>query len=62
MRVAGVVVLGRPRFYARFGFSSALARHLRAPYAGDAFMALELAPRALRAGGTVRYPRAFGAV
>jgi putative acetyltransferase len=59
MRLAGVVVLGHPKFYARFGFSSALARRLRAPYSGDAFMAAELAPGALRDGGDVRYARAF---
>lgn len=56
---AGVVVLGDPAFYARFGFSSALARHLRAPFSGDAFMALELGSGQLRAG-EVRYARAFG--
>ena len=59
--LAGVVVLGDPGFYGRFGFSSALARHLRAPYSGESFMALELAPGALRSG-EVRYPRAFASL
>ncbi|HEV7367657.1 N-acetyltransferase [Arenibaculum sp.] len=56
-----VVVLGHPRYYPRFGFSPALARKLAAPFAGDAFMALELAEGALAgAAGSVRYPDAFG--
>lgn len=58
--IAGVVVLGDPAYYARFGFSSALARHLRAPFSGEAFMALELMPGALRGDGEVRYAKAFG--
>ncbi len=55
-----VVVLGHPNYYRRFGFSSFLAKLLEAPYAGEAFMALELTPRAL--GGmrwNVTYARAF---
>ena len=55
-----VVVLGHPNYYPRFGFSSLLAKLLAAPYAGEAFMALELTPGAL---GSVRwnvtYPPAF---
>jgi len=55
-----VLVLGHAAFYARFGFSAHLARSLRAPYSGNAFMAVELAPGALGDGtGTVRYPEAF---
>jgi putative acetyltransferase len=57
---AAVIVLGHPSYYPRFGFSAALARGFRAPYAGEAFMALELTPGALAAGaGDVRYPKAF---
>jgi putative acetyltransferase len=60
---AAVVVLGHPGYYPRFGFSAELARQLRAPYSGEAFMALELIPGALGAGtGTVRYPAAFNLV
>lgn len=59
--VAGAVVLGDPRFYARFGFSAALAQKLRSPYSGDAFMALEFAPGAL-CEGEARYPRAFASL
>ena len=58
-----VVVVGHPRYYPRFGFSSARARGLEAPFPDAAFMVLELIPRAL-AGvlGTVEYPPAFSAV
>lgn len=56
-----VVVLGHPGYYPRFGFSAARARHLRAPFSGPAFMALELAPGVLDGvRATVRYPDAFG--
>jgi putative acetyltransferase len=59
---AAVVVLGHPGYYPRFGFAADLARSLRAPYAGEAFMALELVPGSLAGGGTVRYPDAFSLV
>ena len=56
-----VIVLGHKGYYPRFGFSATLARPLEAPFSGDAFMALELAPDALRGEkGGVTYPRAFG--
>ncbi|HTB37065.1 MAG TPA: N-acetyltransferase [Reyranella sp.] len=56
-----VIVLGHKEYYPRFGFSAALARPLEAPFSGDAFMALELAPGTLRgAKGRVAYPPAFG--
>jgi putative acetyltransferase len=56
------VVLGHPKYYARFGFSALLAKLLDAPYRGDAFMALELKPGVL-AGlkWKVTYARAFAA-
>ena len=54
-----VVVLGHPTYYPRFGFSARLAQPLQAPFSGPAFMALELVPGALSAGGVVRYPDAF---
>jgi putative acetyltransferase len=57
---AAVIVLGHPAYYARFGFSAALARKLRSPYAGAAFMALELESGALDGeAGSVRHPAAF---
>jgi putative acetyltransferase len=57
-----VIVLGHPTYYPRFGFSAALAaRTLRAPFSGEAFMALELKPGILDGVcGTVHYPRAWG--
>ncbi len=63
-RAAGhgiVVVLGHPEYNPRFGFSPALAEPLESPYAGPAFMALELDPGAL-AGvrGRVEYAEPFG--
>ena len=56
-----VVVVGHPEYYPRFGFSAELAKRLKAPFSGEAFMALELAPGALAEGvtGTVRYAKAF---
>ena len=42
-----VIVLGHPHFYPRFGFSAACAANLEAPFRGEAFMALALAPRAV---------------
>jgi putative acetyltransferase len=54
------VVLGHPKYYARFGFSPLLAKLLTAPYAGPAFMALELKPGVLDGlKWNVVYPRAF---
>mgnify|MGYP001180349848 CR=1 FL=1 len=60
-RVEAVVVLGHVDYYPRFGFSPSKARKLRAPFSGNAFMALEISPGALDVKvGTVRYPPAFG--
>lgn len=56
-----VIVLGHPEYYPRFGFSAELARPLKSPFSGNAFMALEMEPGALRGGnGRVVYPPAFG--
>jgi putative acetyltransferase len=57
-----VVVVGHPEYYPRFGFSTELAQRLRAPFSGEAFMALELVPGTLADGvaGTVKYAEAFG--
>jgi putative acetyltransferase len=55
-----IVVVGHPDYYPRFGFSAAAAESLEAPFSGPAFMALELKPGALKAGGRVRYAKAFG--
>ena len=37
-----ILVLGWPSYYPRFGFDAELARKVKAPYAGNAFMALAL--------------------
>jgi len=59
--VEAAIVLGHPAYYPRFGFSAALAAKLASPFAGEAFMALELVEGALRGeAGQVRYPAAFG--
>jgi putative acetyltransferase len=57
-----VVVLGDPRYYARFGFTPARTWGLRDAYGGgDAFQALELRPGAIpAAGGLVRYAPELG--
>jgi putative acetyltransferase len=55
-----VIVLGDPRYYTRFGFSSELAAGIRSKYSGTSFMAIELTPQVLRrTKGTAAYPSAF---
>ncbi len=57
-----VIVVGHPEFYPRFGFSSARAKGLEAPFQvpDEAFMALELTAGSLDGiSGMVRYPPAF---
>lgn len=59
----GVIVVGHPRYYRRFGFAAAAVAHLASPYAGPAFMGLDLASGAIaRLLGTVVYPDAFESV
>ena len=63
---AGIFVLGRPEYYARFGFSVGAAAPFESPYPADFMMALELRPgalgEALAEGGELRYPPAFAAL
>jgi putative acetyltransferase len=62
---AGVVVVGHPRFYHRFGFTPARARGFACefPVPDDVFMVLELEPGALAGRtGLVRYAPEFGAL
>jgi putative acetyltransferase len=55
-----VFVVGDPPYYRRFGFSSELAARVGSPYAGEAFMALELTPGAMDGvSGELRYPPPF---
>jgi putative acetyltransferase len=58
--LAAIIVLGHPDYYPQFGFSAKTAESLNAPFSGPAFMALELVPGCLEAGGDVRYAAAFG--
>lgn len=59
-----IVVLGHPTYYPRFGFSAALGRRVRSPYAehGDAWMALELRPGALAHITGLHYPAPWSEV
>ena len=57
---AAIIVLGHQDYYPKFGFSAATAESLEAPFSGPHFMALELRPGVLKAGGRVRYANAFG--
>lgn len=58
-----VVVLGHPEFYRRFGFSAERAQRLESPFGGgEAWMALELVPEALKGiEGRVAYSPPFRA-
>jgi len=57
-----VVVVGHRNYYPRFGFSSARAKGLEAPFPDAVFMVQELTPGALDGvRGTVEYPPAFAA-
>jgi len=59
---AVVVVVGHPDYYPRFGFTSARAKGLEAPFPvpDEAFLAIDLVPGSLHGVmGTVVYPSAF---
>lgn len=58
----GVLVLGDPAYYGRFGFSRAAAEQVACPYSAlPALQALALAPNSFDAALTVAYPSAFSA-
>jgi putative acetyltransferase len=57
----GVLVLGHPKYYPRFGFSTAAAAQVASPYGGPGFMALALEEGAFDAPLSVAYPGAFAA-
>ena len=57
-----VVVVGHPSYYPKFGFEPASKWKIKVPFKvpDEAFMGLELVPKALEGkGGIVEYPRAF---
>ncbi|MGA0605330.1 GNAT family N-acetyltransferase [Phenylobacterium sp. VNQ135] len=61
--VHGVILLGHPSYYPRFGFSAEAARQVRSPYVGNpAFMALALEPGAFDAPMTAAFADAFSRV
>ena len=61
--VQGVILLGHPAYYQRFGFSTEAARQVRSPYSGKpAFMALALEQGAFDAPLTAAFPDAFNQV
>ena len=56
----GVLVLGDPAYYPRFGFAPETAAQVRAPFSGlAAFMAVALEPGAFDLPLSVVYPEAF---
>lgn len=56
----GVLVLGDPAYYPRFGFSAAAAGRVASPFSGlPAFMALPLGEGAFDRPLTIAYPDAF---
>jgi len=57
-----VVVLGEPKYYARFGFTTQLASRLETPYDGPYLQALALSEKGKEAHGPVSYARAFAEV
>jgi len=58
----GVLVLGDPAYYGRFGFTAEAAREVSAPYRGlAAFQALALEDDAFVGEMSVAYPDAFAA-
>lgn len=56
----GVIVLGHPAYYPRFGFTAEAAARVASPFTGrPAFMALGLVEGAFDAPMTIAYPDAF---
>lgn len=57
----GIIVVGPPDYYLRFGFASAAERDIRCnlPAPQEAVMVMELEQDALAGGGTVNYPPPF---
>lgn len=59
----GVLVLGDPEYYGRFGFAAETAAQVKAPFQGmAAFMGLAFSAQAFDGPMTVAYPSAFEAV
>ncbi|MFD2207573.1 GNAT family N-acetyltransferase [Kiloniella antarctica] len=58
--LSGIIVLGNPDYYQRFGFSSKLGARLDTPFKTESFMALEFRSGILPKQAKVKYPSAFG--
>jgi putative acetyltransferase len=57
----GLLVLGDPAYYGRFGFAAETASQVKAPFSGlAAFQALALEDNAFERAMSVGYPSAFG--
>lgn len=58
---SGIVVIGHPEFYKRFGFKSAAQWNLTCavPVSDDAVTAFELVKGGFKKGGPIRYPQVF---
>ena len=59
---SGIFVLGRPRYYTRFGFSVERAAPFRHAWPPDFMLALEIGEGALPDGGDLTYAPAFAAL
>ncbi|MCR5872857.1 N-acetyltransferase [Phenylobacterium sp. J426] len=58
--VQGVILLGHPTYYPRFGFSTEATRQVRSSYSGNpAFMGLAIEPGAFDAPMTAAFADAF---
>lgn len=58
--IHGIIVLGHPAYYPRFGFSTEAASKVKSPFSGSpAFMALALEPDALAEPMIIAYADAF---
>jgi len=58
--LSGIIVLGHPAYYSKFGFTSTSTENLDAPFKGNEFMGLEFRKNIFPENGKVTYSQAFG--
>ncbi|WP_120496632.1 GNAT family N-acetyltransferase [Kiloniella sp. EL199] len=58
--LSGIIVLGHPAYYSKFGFTSTSTENLDAPFKGNEFMGLEFRKNIFPTDGNVIYAKAFG--
>jgi putative acetyltransferase len=58
----GIFVLGRPRYYTRFGFTVERAAGFEHPWPDEFMLAREIGEDRLPDGGALQYPPAFAAL